>query len=227
MYIHGGAWNGGNKDKFGAQMAARWMPEGFAIASVTYRFAMEAPFPGMFQDCIDAIGFLRTHASQYHLNPDKVGVCGNSAGGHIAALVGMTMGNPASPFKNAAKPVQALIVWCGYGDLTLETTIKPTGGYPYIYPSRTYEPETAKKMSAIYQIHAGVPPVLMQHGEKDAAVPLVQAKLLTQKLQESGHDVTLVLYPTYTHGLVNLDPAHDTQPDVHQAALAFLKKHLQ
>ena len=225
VYIHGGAWNGGNKEVVGAQLATKWMTQGFAIASLSYRFAWDSPFPGMFQDCIDAIDFLRTNAAKYHLNSEKIGVCGNSAGGHIAATVGVTMGNPQSPYKNAKKPVQALVVWCGYGDVRVETT--RSGGFPFIYPNLTYDPEIAKKISAIFQIHSGTPPVLIQHGEKDQAVPLEQPRILNQKLKESGHDVTLILYPNYGHGLLKLDDTKDTQSDVHQSALAFFKKHLQ
>ena len=216
VYIHGGAWNGGNKEKNGALLANEWIPEGFAVASLSYRFPFDAPFPGMFQDCIDGIDFLRKHAAQYHLNAGKVGVCGESAGGHTAALVGIAMGG--STYQHCEKPVQALVVWCGFGDVTIEATVHPTGGYPWIYPNETYDPDIAKKISPIYQIHPGIPPVLVQHGEKDQAVPLVQPKLLADALKRGGYEANLILYPNYDHNL--------WKPDVHAATLAFFKKHL-
>ena len=216
VYIHGGAWKGGNKEKIGADLATEWVPQGFAIASLSYRFSYDAVFPGMFQDCIDAVAFLRKHAGQYNLNADKVGVCGNSAGGHIAALVGMAMGG--NTYANCEKPVQALVMWCGYGDVTKETG-NMSGGFPHIYPNRAYDPEIARKISPIYQIHPGIPPVLAQHGEKDRAVLLAQPRAFVEKLKKDGYDATLITYPDYQHDL--------WKPDVHEAALAFFKKHLQ
>jgi len=226
VWIHGGAWKGGNKEQDGAMLAAHWLPEGFAVASLNYRFVFDAPFPGMFQDCLDALAFLRGHAAQYHLNPGKVGIVGASAGGHIAGVVAMAAGTPA--YRNTGGPVQGAVLMCGFYDLTMETgtwkqgafVSNPRDDFSNLYPGRTYDPAIAKKMSPVYLIQPNSPPVLIVHGDKDiTTAPRVQSELMLAALQKNHVPSKLTDYPNYGHGLL--------QPDVLAEASDFFKRTLQ
>ncbi len=78
VWIHGGGWQGGSKDRCSAQ----WLTaSGYAVVSVEYRFLKEAFFPACVQDCRAAIRFLRANAQKYNLDPDRIGAFGISAGG--------------------------------------------------------------------------------------------------------------------------------------------------
>jgi acetyl esterase/lipase len=85
VWIHGGGWAAG--DKAGCP-AVGMVGRGYVAASINYRFSQEAIFPAQIEDCKGAIRWLRAHAKEYHIDPDKIGVFGASAGGHLVALLG-------------------------------------------------------------------------------------------------------------------------------------------
>src|SRR5207244_967611 len=87
VWIHGGAWRGGNKTRCPAVFLTG---KGFAVVSVNYRLSQHAVFPAQIEDCKAAIRWLRANAKQYQLDPDHIGVWGASAGGHLVALLGTT-----------------------------------------------------------------------------------------------------------------------------------------
>ena len=87
IWVHGGGWNSGSKDG----CTARWLVEyGYAVASINYRLSTHAIYPAQIEDCKSAIRFLRAHASEYGIKPDRIGAWGASAGGHLVALLGTT-----------------------------------------------------------------------------------------------------------------------------------------
>ncbi|MEI9960259.1 MAG: alpha/beta hydrolase [Limisphaerales bacterium] len=90
IWIHGGGWHGGDKETSGASLALQFLPHGFALASLDYRYTYDAPFPAQIEDCNKALVWLRLNAKKYHLDPDRVGVVGHSAGAHLAALMAAT-----------------------------------------------------------------------------------------------------------------------------------------
>src|SRR5262249_39045436 len=90
VWIHGGAWMGGSKD--GGVPALPFLGKGYAVASVNYRLSQHAVFPAQIQDCKAAIRWLRANAKTYNLDPERIGVWGASAGGHLVALLGTSGG---------------------------------------------------------------------------------------------------------------------------------------
>ncbi|HEX4139538.1 MAG TPA: alpha/beta hydrolase, partial [Candidatus Methylacidiphilales bacterium] len=100
VFIHGGAWKGGDKARRGLDVAQAFVPLGFAVALVDYRFVFDAAFPGMFQDGIDAVAFLRARAADYHLDAGRIGIMGESAGCHIASVVGLAEGESNSAYAH-------------------------------------------------------------------------------------------------------------------------------
>jgi len=85
VWIHGGAWLGGSKEKC---PALRFVRDGYAVASINYRLSQHAVFPAQLMDCKAAIRWLRTHSKQFGYDRSRIGVWGASAGWHLAALAG-------------------------------------------------------------------------------------------------------------------------------------------
>ena len=90
VWVHGGAWRSGSKNDVPIR---KLVAEGYAIASVDYRLSTEARFPAQIHDIKAAIRFLRGHASEWQLSAKKIVIAGDSAGAHLAALVGVSNGN--------------------------------------------------------------------------------------------------------------------------------------
>jgi acetyl esterase/lipase len=119
VWIHGGGWQEG--DRHGCP-AEHLVPRGYAAVSIEYRLTTVAPFPAQIQDCKGAIRWVRAHAREYNFDPERIGVWGASAGGHLAALLGTssaekqlegdTGGNLDQPSN-----VQAVCDWFGPTDL--------------------------------------------------------------------------------------------------------------
>jgi acetyl esterase/lipase len=89
VFVHGGGWRAGNKDK---PQALPFLKQGYAVASINYRLSQHAIFPAQIQDCKAAIRWLRAKAKTYGYDPNRIGVWGPSAGGHLVALLGTTDG---------------------------------------------------------------------------------------------------------------------------------------
>lgn len=94
VYIHGGGWRAGSKN---GCPAIPMVLRGYAAASVEYRFSKKAVFPAQIQDCQAALRFLRANSKKYNIDPDHIGVWGESAGGHLVALLGTSGGKNAFP----------------------------------------------------------------------------------------------------------------------------------
>src|SRR5205823_8686811 len=89
IWVHGGGWQNGDKSR---TPALDLLARGYAVASINYRLSQHAPFPAQIHDCKAAVRFLRAHAAEYRLDPDRVGAWGMSAGGHLVALLGTSDG---------------------------------------------------------------------------------------------------------------------------------------
>ncbi|HPC95236.1 MAG TPA: alpha/beta hydrolase [Sedimentisphaerales bacterium] len=89
VWVHGGAWQAGSKE---GCPAVGFVEKGYAVASINYRLSRHAIFPAQIQDCQAAIRWLRAHANEYRIDPNRFGVWGASAGGHLVALLGVCSG---------------------------------------------------------------------------------------------------------------------------------------
>jgi acetyl esterase/lipase len=222
--IHGGGWHAGGKQG-GIGDCKMYLAQGIAYASIGYRWVQDAPFPAQIDDCNDAIGWLRAHAAQYHLDPDKVGVFGHSAGAHLCALIGTT--GDGTTFKNPQK-VQAVVCVSGPFDLDRDRGLWPKAMFMWnahdpmfnFFPTHAYDSAFARYASPESYIHPGLPPFLILHGGSDTLVPVGQAQVFVDDLKKAGDDVTFRIGPGKTHGSI-LDAQAKAE------SLAFFEKHLQ
>ena len=117
IWIHGGGWHAGNKN---GCRSLGFVPDGYAAASVEYRFSQKAIFPAQIQDCQAAIRFLRANCKKYNIDPDHFGVWGDSAGGHLVALLGTSGGKkafaPVGGNEDQSDRVQAVCDFYGPAD---------------------------------------------------------------------------------------------------------------
>lgn len=213
VFIHGGAWvEGDKKDNPGLILA----PLGFAVASLNYRLSSDALFPAQIYDCKAAIRYLRKHATEYGINPDKIGVWGVSAGGHLAALLG-TSGNSDKLDGDLGNPgvssaVQAVLDWCGPTDLLtiseqagsktkidFETSNGPVG--KLLGGLQTEKKELAREASPVTYVDKNDPPILIVHGDIDDLVPFAQSEELQDKLLAAGALSKLICVRGMGHSL--------------------------
>ena len=237
IFIHGGGWRGGVKDKCPAQYLSG---HGYVVAAINYRLSKEVPFPANIEDCRAALRFLRTHAAEYHILPDRVAVWGGSAGGHLAALMGTAAavdfsGGPAAPNiigkVDESIRVQCVVDMYGASDFTLllANAAQMAHGVGQaaaqnIGPTASPD-ELAAKMkwaSPITYVSKDTPPFLIQHGDADQTMPLEQAKVLAEALRKAGVEETLTILPGAGHA----GAAFFTEEN-HKLVLDFLDKHLK
>jgi acetyl esterase/lipase len=190
--LHAGAW------MYGGKHAERNRPlaeQGFCTASVDYRPSTEAPFPAQIEDVRAAVRFLRANAGRYHIDPDRVGVWGDSSGGHLAALLG-TAGDRSQPAEQPddavlSAQVQAVGVVSAPTDLVLLNNqfVPPLLGGPI-----AEHKELAALASPLTFVATAkrLPPFLIIHGDEDQQVPIEHAELLRDALTAAGADVEYV-----------------------------------
>ena len=203
MYVHGGGWSNGDKaEGSGAQEIPALQNAGFLVVSVNYRLAPEYPFPAMIQDIKCAVRYLRAQASQYNLDPNRIGVWGGSAGGHLVNLLGTTdesAGFDVGEYLEYSSRVQAVVSMFGPTDLTVQFE----GGYEGA--SRVFDGFDAALASPVTYVSAEDPPFLMLHGDTDKLVPIEQSQILLAALQAVGVPAELVTVINAGHSFKPVD----------------------
>jgi dienelactone hydrolase len=122
VYIHGGGWVQGNKDR-GVLLLMPFLRSGeYAGASIGYRLSRQASWPAQLHDCKAAIRWLRANAANYNIDPDRIAIFGSSAGGHLASMTGLTADEPAwegseGRFTGVSTRVSCVVTYCGPSDL--------------------------------------------------------------------------------------------------------------
>jgi acetyl esterase/lipase len=231
LWIHGGGWeHGDKKSASGAQFLA---DSGFVTASVSYRLSGDAPFPAAIEDCKCAIRFLRANARRYGIDPERIGVAGSSAGGHLAELVA-TAGRGAGLEGNGGWPdissqVQAAASYYGVSDLTQAF---PAETVPYLVKflrgAETEKPDLYRKASPIFYVTRNDPPLLLVHGENDADIPLDQSVRMTAAYRRAGLAVEFVRVKNAGHDFQHIGdaPISPSVETIHRRTVEFFKRYL-
>jgi acetyl esterase/lipase len=186
---------------------------GFAVASVDYRLSTVAPFPAQAHDIKAAIRFLRAHGTQYGLDTSRIVIAGSSAGGHLAAIVGVTNGNAelegtiGKDLKESSA-VQAIISLYGASNLATILTQSTPHGLSVRVPALQLlldgqpanKPELARLASPVAHIDAQDPPLLLIHGDADPQMPFEQSQELKKAYEAAGRPVQLEVIHGGKHG---------------------------
>ena len=191
MVIHGGAWRGGNK-KDCMFIMPDFARRGYAAISPQYRFCPKETFPAQVEDVKAAVRWVKAHAGEYEIDPERIGAIGFSAGGHLAMMLGLTSPSDGLEGEAAAggpdSRVKAVVNYFGPTDLAaddLPDVSKPLvrdflGGTP------KEKPELAAKASPLTFVSKDDAPVLTFQGTRDPLVPPTQAIKLAEKMTAAG-----------------------------------------
>jgi len=229
VYIHGSAWAKDHKDQDIDRLSAT-AQQGYFGATIQVRTSGEAVFPAQLEDAKCAVRFLRAKAKDYHIDANRIGIWGDSSGGHLSALVGLTANVKELEGKGGwpefSSRVQAVCPMCPAVDFLVPDwperhntgpngpAFRLLGGNP-----RKDKTELAKKASPLTYIAKDSPPFFIVHGDKDTTVPYSQGELLRDALKKAGVEVTLYTVKGGNHGSVY---QHDTT-----VVKEFFDKHLK
>jgi acetyl esterase/lipase len=235
VFVHGGGWVSGNKRD------SRWLDvirdpllaSGFAVASIDYRLAPAHQWPAPLEDVRCAIRSLRARASEYGLDPSRVGIWGTSAGGHLAALAAtVDEGQFEGDGEHAghSSRVQAVVDLYGPADLTDGAGWPPGHGavLQLVFGAHDLDDQVLVEASPTTYVSPDDPPALILHGDQDLLVPLQQSQTLFNRLAAAAVDAELVVVENAGHGL---EPSGGTmrpsEAELVDQIVAFLETQLR
>lgn len=210
VYVHGGAWRAGSKADV---PIAGLVDRGFAIASVDYRLSTQARFPAQIYDLKAAIRFLRAQAVPLNLDMRHIAIIGSSAGGHLAALVGVTnnhqeLEGTVGNHLDQSSAVQAIVSF--YGASNLQSILSQSTAHglkvrvPALQDLLGSRPDEnlalARLASPVFQVDAKDPPLLLIHGDADPQMPVQQTQELLKAYEEKHLSVQCFILPGSKHG---------------------------
>jgi acetyl esterase/lipase len=228
VWIHGGGWQGGNKNGGAGRLGSLVASGNYAGVSVGYRLTDKASWPAQIHDCKAAIRWIRANAKKYNFDPNKIGVWGSSAGGHLVAMLGTSgdvkemEGDNGSPGQSSR--VTCVVDFCGPSDFLAFGKESPRMNDPKSPVGKLLggairdKVDVAKSASPVTYVSKDDPPFLIMHGTKDKTVPLAQAEILQSALKKAGVDTTFVAIEGGGHGFGG--------PEVLERVRGFLDKQL-
>jgi acetyl esterase/lipase len=230
ILIHGGGWL--SNDKYAdmgymKQTMAEIISNGFALASIDYRFSTQAVFPAQVQDCNRAVSFLYDNADTYGVDKTRFALMGFSAGGHLASLVGLSKNNDIENFfmpeTSKLFSFRAVVDFYGPAELILfpgrDDAQSPEA--LLIGAAPLDRPDLAKIASPVTYVDKDDPPFLIIHGEKDELVSNVHSRLLSSWLNVAGVQNELVIVEGAPHFGAMFD-----SDEVREKVLNFLRQQL-
>jgi acetyl esterase/lipase len=212
VFVHGGGFIGGDKHPCPHYILEPFLGHGYSVISVNYRLSPQHRFPAAIDDVKSAIHFVRAHSSEWRLDPKRLVLTGESAGGLITGLVGATL--------IGDDRVAAVVSMCGEFDLELrvaedpchvngQSVPCPPGGcispglaafFGFDALTTDDQRATLREASTVDHLHADMPPYLLIHGTRDSGVPYEQSVSMQQAMMKIGADCTLLPVIRGGHG---------------------------
>ncbi len=228
IFIHGGGF-----DKRVATLARELVAAGYVYVSIDYRVIREFPFPAAVEDCKRAVRWLREHAKDYGVDPDRIGLFGASSGGLQALMLGC-----GDPDSKVSSRVQAVCAWFPPTDLEAlahheeETKNQKEIDFlkGFVGGDLKEHPEAYRKASPVAYATPDDPPVLLVHGEDDPVIPIAQSEAMLEKLKAAHVEADLIRVKHAGHGFKPADKGKPLSPSreaLTKATLDFFDKHLK
>jgi len=238
IYVHGGGWRSGDKaGAFQRGDSKMFFQLGFAVASINYRLAPQFRFPAQIQDCKLAVRFLRKNAESFGIDPERIGLWGSSAGGHLVSLMGTANENDGLEgpgLEGISSRVAAVVDHFGPTDLNVDPSQTTDEGRSMVLDflgcMPTDCPAIARLASPVTYVTPDDPPVLIIHGEKDSLVPFNQAVRFAEKLQQAGNACALIKVKNAEHGFLPSPLLAELRPSlegIYFLTVAHLARHLE
>lgn len=203
VYIHGGGWVRGGRDEYG-KLGPFYAKRGIAGFSIDYTLATQgkSSWPVVIQDVVHAIRYIKANAQQYGIDPERIALMGDSAGGHLASLAGLLSGNEpflkgASGNPEVSSRVSLVVDYYGPTDLQLLGESEESTAY---WITAAFLGDVAYVMnqslwieaSPSTYIGAGAPVFLIVHGTNDTVVPIAVSESFNRKLEATGVETHFV-----------------------------------
>ncbi len=226
VFIHGGAWLAGhptvtNPTYRKLDFINKLLEAGYAVSRISYRLTSEGIFPMQLYDCKAAVRFLRANAEHFNVAPNRFAAMGDSAGGHLASMVGLTGHRPELEGEvgktKASSSVQAVVNWFGPAELLTMQSQRIDQNWSSVDDPKSPESKliggavqenqaAAIAASPVTYVHSNAPPFLIQHGTADRLVPHAQSAALTRALRKVGCDVTFSTIEGADHCFWGVEP---------------------
>jgi acetyl esterase/lipase len=234
LCVHGGAWRMGDKSKF-TPLIDNFARHDYVAASINYRFAPKYKFPAQLDDTKAALQFLKRHAREYKIDVNKVGATGESAGSHLAMLMGFEASEQAGSNPSPLR-LGAIVNYYGPSDLA-RWDVAPLVSFMWqrqfheriedsmlrFLGAQSRDAAPVKAASPINHVTGRAPPVLTLHGSLDPVVPFRQAEWLHAALKEHGVAERLIPIENGLHG----GWAPDAKRQADAQAIAWFDKYLK
>jgi acetyl esterase/lipase len=236
MYVHGGAWRAGSKSMLSIIPGpAELLERGYAVVAINYRLGPDHKFPAMLEDSKCAVRFLRAHAKEFNLDPERIGVIGDSSGGHLVSLLGLTDSSAGfegqGGWSNQSSGVQAVVDLYGPSDFATAGADNSKIARAVLKSGFGVEDPAdpaLKRASPVTYVSAKAPPFLIIHGDHDDLVPLTQSEELHEKLKAAGADSTLIVVTNFSHGFTPIGlKSSPTSAELAKIITDFFDKHLR
>lgn len=236
IYLHGGGWRFGDR-RLGPDLSRHFASQGYAMVSIDYRLSGEALFPAAVIDTKTAVRWLRTHAADYNIDPNRIAYLGSSAGGHLAALAALCQTDFASEeWAGVSEAVQVVVEGYGPTDLSQIDAHRDPDALPgtdpesaHLPPSKPLSdpasleaqfiggpipdmPQVVARANPCNYTRKDAPPFLILHGDYDSAIPLHQSRLLHNALRSAAAQSTLGVVHGKGHGFLNRTGLDDETP---------------
>lgn len=228
VYVHGGGWQAGSRNNsFGGRRdCVPLMSAGFVVISIDYRLAPKDRFPAQIEDVKAAIRFIRANAQRFHVDPARIGAMGESAGGHLVALLGVAgpdAGFDVGESLDQSSAVQAVVDIYGVHDLVKLKEHKATREIV----QRVFDDELLKAGSPVTYISRDAPPFLVIHGDKDTIAPVAQSDLFVEALKKAGAPVEYIRVKNAQHGFWEVQaPIEPSMKEINEAIVTFFRERL-
>jgi acetyl esterase/lipase len=205
VFFHGGGWTTGarqNADRWFTGVADALIAEGFVVATVDYRLAGDNAWSAQVEDGRCAVRFLRSHANDYGIDPERVAAWGESSGAWLALMLALpdaSAGFDGGEWPGVPSGVRAVVDLWGPTDLT--ATDVPQQQARIVKRVFGKEDAELQRASPLTYASASAPPMLIVHGDADEVVPLSQSEALETKLQAAGAQAQLITVTGGSHDL--------------------------
>lgn len=233
--LHGGGWRGGHRTDLSKplpqlndkSLIEELAAHGYVAMTVSYRLAPDHKFPAQVIDCKTAVRWLRAHAEEYHVNPDKIGAVGFSAGGHLSSMLGCVDPDAeleGTEYLDQSSKVQVVVNWFGPCDIAgyKGGPLEPIFLIPWLGASFADNPDLHKQASPIAYVDKSDAPTLFLHGTEDPLVPLDQSERMLQALKDVGIEAELLIMEGEGHGWMG-----EKLEQSNQRMMKFFEDHLK
>ncbi len=234
VMVHGGGWARGGRFEMGLTKWAGYLASaGLAVVSIDYRLAPEASYPEPFQDCLDAVDWTVENADDLGADPERIGLWGDSAGGHLALLILTSQTKPdfrGPRLRASSSRLKAAVAFYAPTDLLrLHRAAQRTGDTmvsDFVGVAPEVDPRRWREASPIEQVHAALPPIMLLQGTRDFLVPRSQATSFAERLTAVGAPHELHMVENGVHGFDRIAPSDEARALIERSR-DFLCRHLE